>query len=137
MIDFSRDAACTADGLSLPSGRARDACRRPPRLALQKEVARNERLDPGKLDLEVGAAVAGDVAVDDRLVVGGTGGVEGLVDQLSGLARERARTTPGEGLIAREADAVLTLPTVGGGGSIPRGMWNQKRSANAFRVLRA
>ena len=43
------------------------------RYSSQDKIARRQRLQPGQLDLEVGAGVAVDVAIDDGLVVGGAG----------------------------------------------------------------
>src|SRR6476646_8369885 len=55
-------------------------------LASQHKVARHERLQACELDLEVGPRVTGDVAVNDRLVVGGTGSIVHPLDQLAGGA---------------------------------------------------
>ena len=45
------------------------------KVPLQNEIRRRQRLQAGELNLEIGDAVAVDVAFDDGLVVGGTGGV--------------------------------------------------------------
>ena len=43
------------------------------RYSSQDKIARHQRLQPRQLDLEVGAGIAVDVAIDDGLVVGGAG----------------------------------------------------------------
>ena len=58
---------------------------------------------PTIFDLEVGNAVAVDVAADDRDVVGGASLVEGLVTKLALLARESFRADKPEPLVARAA----------------------------------
>ena len=50
---------------------------------LDDEVAGGQQPDAGELDLEVGTVIAIDVAIDDRLVVGGASGIEVPFDKLA------------------------------------------------------
>lgn len=94
-----------------------------PRPILQHEIRRRERLQPAELDLEVGAGVAGDVAVDDGLVVRRACRIAGARDQPARVADgEVSGAVPGERLVAgkrgvgvdrREVDPVLAVREVG------------------------
>src|SRR5215470_4359201 len=72
-------------------------------LRLQDKITRREFLETCDLDLEVGDAVAIDVAAHDGDVVGGAGLVERLVMQFARLAAKRLRADELERLVARFA----------------------------------
>src|SRR2546427_9769065 len=67
----------------------------PPGRALQHEVAAHQGDRAGELDVEVGHAVAVDVAGDGRHAGAGDGEA-----QLTGVMGEEARADEGEGLVA-------------------------------------